>query len=154
MAGRTMEAVVFMGIQATGKSSFYKLRFFRSHVRISLDLVRTRNRERTLLEACLQTGQPFVVDNTNPCREDRQRYIPRALERGFRVRGYYFRSAIADALRRNDERPAVERVPERGVLGCYARLEPPTLAEGFDELFFVRLTDDGFDVEEWNDEVR
>ncbi|MBO6939171.1 MAG: AAA family ATPase [Deltaproteobacteria bacterium] len=149
-----MEAVVFMGIQATGKSSFYKERFFRSHVRISLDLVRTRNRERVLLEACLDTGQPFVIDNTNPTPEDRQRYIPRALERGFRVHGYYFSSSIADALRRNGARRELERVPERGVLACYARLERPTFAEGFDELSFVRLTANGFDVQEWNDEIR
>ncbi len=31
-----MEAVIFIGIQAIGKSSFYKRRFFRMHVRINL----------------------------------------------------------------------------------------------------------------------
>ena len=41
-----MEAIVFIGLQASGKSSFYKERFFSTHVRISLDLLRTRNRER------------------------------------------------------------------------------------------------------------
>lgn len=30
-----MEAVVFIGLQASGKSSFYKERFFSTHVRIS-----------------------------------------------------------------------------------------------------------------------
>ena len=34
-----MEAIIFTGIQATGKSTFYKQNFFNSHVRISLDLL-------------------------------------------------------------------------------------------------------------------
>lgn len=69
-----MEAVIFVGLQASGKSSFYTERFFSTHVRISLDLLRTRNRERRLLTACLETQQPFVIDNTNPSREERTKY--------------------------------------------------------------------------------
>ncbi|MBN1315005.1 MAG: hypothetical protein JXA42_06040 [Anaerolineales bacterium] len=38
-----MQAVIFIGIQATGKSTFFKERFFNTHVRISLDLLKTRN---------------------------------------------------------------------------------------------------------------
>ena len=33
-----MEMVLFVGIQATGKPSFYLERFFRTHVRINLDM--------------------------------------------------------------------------------------------------------------------
>ncbi|MEN3294973.1 MAG: hypothetical protein V7642_4226, partial [Burkholderiales bacterium] len=40
-----MEMLLFIGIQASGKSTFYKERFFDTHVRISMDLLRTRNRE-------------------------------------------------------------------------------------------------------------
>ncbi len=40
-----MEAVIFIGIQATGKSIFYKDRFFKTHIRINLDMLRTMNRE-------------------------------------------------------------------------------------------------------------
>ncbi|MCB9352743.1 MAG: ATP-binding protein, partial [Lewinellaceae bacterium] len=32
-----MEGILFIGIQASGKSTFYKERFFNSHLRISLD---------------------------------------------------------------------------------------------------------------------
>jgi predicted kinase len=35
-----MQAVILVGIQAAGKSPFYRERFFGSHVRISLDLLR------------------------------------------------------------------------------------------------------------------
>lgn len=67
MGGRElrMEAVIFCGVQASGKSGFYRERFFRTHVRVSLDLLRTRHREKLFLHLCLESGQRFVVDNTN-----------------------------------------------------------------------------------------
>jgi predicted kinase len=150
-----MEAILFIGLQATGKSSFYKHRFFRTHVRISLDLLRTRNRERLLLEMCLKTGQPFVIDNTNPRREDRSEALALARAAGFRTVGYYFQSRLADALRRNASRAGDERIPDPGVLGTYGRLELPARDEGFDELYYVRLIEpENFVVEAWSDEIR
>ena len=53
-----VQAILFTGIQATGKSSFYRERFFHSHVRINLNMLRTRHRERVLLRACLEALQP------------------------------------------------------------------------------------------------
>jgi hypothetical protein len=35
-----MEEIIFVGIQASGKSTFYKEKFFNSHLRISNDLFR------------------------------------------------------------------------------------------------------------------
>ncbi|MCZ7685192.1 MAG: AAA family ATPase [Sandaracinaceae bacterium] len=150
----TMEAILFTGIQATGKTTLYRERFFRTHVRISLDLLRTRHREAAFLDACLATQQPFVVDNTNPARVDRARYITAARRAGFRVVSYYFSSQIGPALARNRERTGKERIPEPGVLGTYGRLEPPSRDEGFDAMFFVRMHESGFAVEEWRDEAR
>lgn len=144
-----MEAVVFIGLQASGKSSFYKERFFSTHVRISLDLLRTRNRERRLLAACLETQQPFVIDNTNPTREERAPYIDAARTAKYSVIGYYFRSKTEDCLARNRQR--AERVPEVGILSTIKKLERPKLEEGFAALRYVRLTEAGFDVEDWND---
>ena len=40
-------------------------RFFRTHVRLSLDMLRTRHRERLLFQAYLEAKQSFVIDNTN-----------------------------------------------------------------------------------------
>jgi hypothetical protein len=66
------------------------------------------------------------------------------------VIGYYFNSAAEAALLRNQQRPLAEQVPERGIRGTRARLELPTYDEGFDELYFVRIGDDGhFVVEPW-----
>lgn len=146
-----MEAVVFIGLQGSGKSSFYKERFFSTHVRISLDLLRTRNRERQFLTVCLETKQPFVIDNTNPGRQDRAKYIEAAREAQYAVIGYYFRSKVDECLARNQER--TEIVPMAGILSTARKLELPRLDEGFDNLRYVRLTESGFVVEEWTNEV-
>lgn len=146
-----MEAVVFIGLQASGKSSFYKERFFATHVRISLDLLRTRNRERRMLAVCLETQQPFVIDNTNPGREDRAAYIDAAKSAKYSVIGYYFQSQVPKCLERNRQRTV--QVPDVAIFSTAKKLELPTLDEGFDELRFVRLTEAGFLVEEWNNEI-
>jgi predicted kinase len=108
-----MEAVILVGIQAAGKSTFYKQRFFATHVRISLDLLRTRHRERSLLEWCLAHGQPFVVDNTNPTVAERAAYIAPARAAGFRVVGYYFESNVPSSIRRNAVRSGNAACPRR-----------------------------------------
>jgi predicted kinase len=85
-----MEAVIFVSIQAAGKSTFCRERFFDSHMRINLDMLRTRHREGLLFEACLEAKQKFVLDNTNLTREEREKYIVRAKEFGFKITGYFF----------------------------------------------------------------
>ena len=150
-----MEAVIFIGIQAVGKSSFYRARFFNSHVRINLDMLKTRYRETLLLRACIEGQQPFVVDNTNVLAAERAPYIEAAKRAGFVVNGFYFRSRVTDALALNRTRPEFERIPDKGILGKYKQLQIPRLAEGFDQLFYVTMGTTGeFIVQEWADEVR
>ena len=148
-----MEAVIFVGIQASGKSFFYRERFFDTHLRINLDMLKTRHREQILLRACVEAKQPFVVDNTNPSIEERARYIGSAKSAGNRVIGYYFHSGVREAIARNARRTGKQRIPERGILGTYKRLRPPALEEGLDLLYDVRIDAAGhFVVEEWSDE--
>jgi hypothetical protein len=134
------EAVVFTGVQAAGKSTLYRERFFETHVRISMDLLKTRNRERLLLEACLVGKQPFVVDNTNPLAADRAKYVQPARAAGFFVSGYFFRATTREAIARNKQRTDKPPIPVPGLLGTYKRLEEPRWEEGFDALFTVTLT--------------
>ena len=146
------QAIIFIGIQASGKSTFYRDRFDRTHLRINLDMLKTRHREKRLLETCLEIGQSFVVDNTNPTPEDRKRYIEPAQLQGFQIVGYYFQSTIAQSVRRNQGREPKWQVPEKGIRGTLKRLVVPQYAEGFDELYSARILSAGkFAVEKWED---
>ena len=149
-----MEAVLLIGIPASGKSSFYASRFAHSHLRVNRDMLRTPYREQELFATLLRIGQPLVIDNTNVTLEQRQRFIAPARASGFRVEGYYLASKLVECLPRNAAREGVARIPDVGVIDAASRLERPQLAEGFDRLYYVRMTDQGFAVEEWDDAVR
>lgn len=149
-----MEAVVLIGIQASGKSSFCREHLIDTHVRINLDMLGTRHREKLLIAACLEAKQPFVIDNTNPTRVERVGYVEQAKAAGFRVVGYYFASKVEDCKARNTQRPADQVVPLAGLLGTYGRLQLPERREGFDELYYVTIDQhNAFIVSEWADEV-
>src|SRR5262245_47463971 len=149
-----VEAVILIGLQGAGKSTFYRQRFARSHVHVSLEALKTRHRERTLLAECIAQRRPLVVDNTNPARADRAAYIVPVKQAAYRVVGYYFQSRVEDCQHRNLQRPVGEQVPWLGLLGTAGRLELPGYAEGFDELHYVRIDNAGqFVVEDWRDEV-
>lgn len=108
-----------------------------------MDMLKTRHREKLLFHACLEMKQPFVVDNTNPTREDRQKYIDLAKKNKFKIIGYYFSSEISQSLERNRKRAESEIIPERGIKGTYSKLELPDYTEGFDELYYVKTDEMG-----------
>ena len=148
-----MQAVIFIGVQASGKSTFFRERFFDTHVRINLDMLKIRPREKIILDACLESHQNFVVDNTNPTIEDRKRYILPAKAANYEVVGYYFDSKIAASLQRNQERLEKQRIPDGGIRSTYYKLQMPSLNEGFDKLYYVKIDPQGtFVVEEWVDD--
>ncbi|MFB0495243.1 putative kinase [Mucilaginibacter sp. OAE612] len=148
-----MEAIIFCGIQATGKTTFFKESFFNTHMRISLDQLNTRNKELRFIETCFQTSHPFVIDNTNSSLEERAKYITIAKANNFKVIGYYFQSKITDAIKRNNQRVGKENIPEIGIRGTFKRLVLPQIAEGFDELYYVVAENNTFTVNKWSDEV-
>lgn len=114
-----------------------------------MDLLRTRYRESSFITACLATQQRFVVDNTNPTRSDRARYIEAAQTAKFRVIGYFFEPDPKASYERNQARTGKRRVPPAGLFGILKRLEHPAVDEGFDSLFLVRAKDGMFAVVPW-----
>jgi predicted kinase len=138
-----MEAIVLCGVQGSGKTSLYVERFVETHVRVSLDVLRTRRREQALVRLCLESGQRFVVDNTNPTQAERRRYVEPARAAGFRTVAYLVEIDVEDALARNARRPDRRRVRAAGVVGTGRRLQRPTPEEGFDELWHATAAPDG-----------
>ena len=145
--------IVFTGLQASGKTTFWRKRF-PEFAHVNLDTLHTRNKERLLIEDCFTTGAAFVVDNTNPTREDRARYIQAAQEHGYRVIGYYFQSSISACRERNNRREGKAHLPDVALASTYAKLELPSIAEGFDELYYVRIDHDHFAIEPWKIEEK
>lgn len=143
-------AVIFIGIQASGKTTFYN-RYFSDYVHINLDTLKRRSRENTLLNKCIENGQSFVVDNTNPTREVREKYFDALKDEGYEIHGYFFCSSIEDCLLRNSKRQGRACIPEVGVRATYAKLEAPGFDEGFDKLYNVYISGGDFEVCEWHD---
>ena len=138
-----MQLIIFTGVQASGKSSFYLLNLAHSHLRINLDMLKTRHRENMIFEACLASKTKTVIDNTNPTKADRARYIQRAKDAGFEVISYYFETDLKSTLERNSHRIGKANIPEVGVRATYKKLEVPNLDEGFDEMFKVKIVGNG-----------
>jgi len=138
-----VEAIVFCGIQASGKTSFYRGHLQDTHIRLSLDMLRTRHREALLVQACVDAKQPFVVDNTNPTAAERRPYVEAARAGRFHVVAYFFDVRPRDAVERNEQRPGKQRIPIPGILGTYKRLERPRHEEGFDAIYRVTPGADG-----------
>lgn len=143
-----MEIIIFCGIQASGKTTFYKENFFNSHVRISLDQLNTRNKEQVFMQACFSIQQRFVVDNTNPTKDERAKYIEAAKAHKYKVIGYYFKSTINDAIMRNSQRIGKEKIREVGIRATNKKLEVPSISEGYDLLYWVEIIDNDFNVVE------
>ena len=53
----------------------------------------------------------------------------------------FFKTPLEVCLSRNADRPADEVVPERNVRNVYAAIEPPTIAEGFEQIIEVTVVD-------------
>jgi predicted kinase len=139
-----MECVILIGIQGSGKSTFYKEYFFHSHVRINLDMLKTRHKEDIYLAASYQAKQKFVVDNTNARLQDRSKYIQLSKKFGYKVIVYYLKPDIAGSLHRNEGRHGKARVPAAAIRATLNKLEAPDFTEGFDELYEVVIENEQF----------
>ncbi|HEY5823379.1 MAG TPA: ATP-binding protein [Cyclobacteriaceae bacterium] len=148
-----MEMVILIGIPASGKSSFYKMNFFNTHMRVSLDLFNTRNKEQRFMELAFSLQQRMVLDNTNVTRESRLIVISKAKAFKYKVKGYYFESRLNACLERNELRSGKDKVDPIGIRSKHKDLELPLFSEGFDELFYVTMVNDEFKVNEWKDEI-
>jgi predicted kinase len=151
-----MELVLFIGVQGSGKSTFYRQRFAATYDHVSLDRLRNnprpRRRQVQLIAEALAAGRSVVVDNTSPTPAVRAPLITLGRAYGATIAGYYFVTPVADALARNRRREGRERVPDVAIYATAKKLVPPSYAEGFDRLYVVRIGEDGsFEVGDWEE---
>lgn len=136
------EAVIFIGLQGSGKTTYFKKHFAATHSHISRDVQSTANLEAALLRDCLQSGRSFVVDNTNATRVVRAPYIRQAKAAGYHVRSYFFDTPVRTAIGRNNHRNDKKPIPVPAILRIAKTLQPPTPDEGFDEIQVVKIESD------------
>jgi predicted kinase len=148
-----MELIIFIGLQASGKSTFFRQQFATTHEHISKDLMPRKGKEQRqqqLIETALEAGKSIVVDNTNPSPIERASIIDRGKRYQATIIGYYFSSVIEECMQRNRQREGKALVPDVGFYTTVKKLEKPDYAEGFDRLFYVRIGENNdFIISEW-----
>jgi predicted kinase len=152
-----MEIVILTGLQASGKSTFFRIYLAATHEHISKDQMRNnKHRGRTqaqLIEEALQKGHSVVIDNTNPTVEVREPLIRLGRMYDAEITGYYFESQVRQCLERNRLREGKARVPDVAIYVTAKKLVRPSYNEGFDKLFSVRITGDStFEIQEWKED--
>jgi len=159
LKGSMVECVILIGLQAAGKTTFYRQRFAETHAHVSMDRFPNARRKAARLLAeltrALDAGHSVVVDNTNPTVDVRAPLIRLARARGAEVAGYYLEATTREAVARNRRREGKARVPDVGIFATAKRLQPPLRAEGFHRLYRTRMRADGsFAVEDWIGDMR
>lgn len=139
---------IMTGIQGSGKTTFCR-RCLPSYTRINLDELHTRNKENQAFEDALQKGLDIVIDNTNPTVTDRDKYIRRAKNESYRIVGYFMQSRIKECIERNHKRTGKARVPDQAIAATSNKLQLPSFEEGFDELYFVSISNGNFRIDKW-----
>ena len=141
------ECIIFIGLPASGKTTFYQRRFAETHRHISKDhwpnVSNKDARQADAMRTALTRGDPVVIDNTHPSPADRAPVIALARECGARLIGYYFTATTREAVGRNRGREGKARVPDAAIFTKAKRMTMPAGKEGFDELYSVSIATDG-----------
>ncbi len=128
------EAIIFIGLPGSGKTTYFADHFATTHAHVSRDIQQTAQRETAFFCECLRSGRSLVVDNTNATRAVRSSYIRDAKAAGFHVLCYFFDTPVRTAIGRNNHRKDKKPIPVPAILRAAKRLEPPTLEEGIAEI--------------------
>ncbi|MDN3260210.1 ATP-binding protein [Streptomyces sp. CSDS2] len=138
------DLAVLVGLQASGKSTFYARCLSGRYELVGKDLFPrgARNkqaRQMRLITEHLAAGRSVAVDNTNPSPREWAPLVAAARAHGATVTAYWFPPDVPGSLRRNAAREGRGRVPDVGVLATLKRLRRPSVADGFDAVYEVRF---------------
>ena len=147
------ELAVLIGLQAAGKTTFYREHLAATHEHVSKDnwpnAGRRERRQLAVVDALLAAGRDVAVDNTNPSARLRAALLEVARRHGAHTVAYWFPPDKAGSMARNSARPDETRVPDVGLFATLGRLTEPSPEEDFDVVRVVRFDGwGGFTVED------
>ena len=143
-----MDIIILIGLQASGKSTFYRTHFADTHEHVSKDLLnRSKNQKKNQkqaerIERAFQQQRSVVVDNTNVTVQDRLPLIDVGRRYNATIIGYYFQPDVSSSRARNMQRTGKAQLPEKAIFITAHKFEPPSYAEGFDTLYYVHIEKD------------
>ena len=126
------EAVIFVGLQGSGKTTYFHEHFAATHTLVSRDI--HKDAEKAVIAECIRARKSFVIDDTNATRTSRARHIADAKAAGFQVTAVFFDTPARTAIGRNHHRKDKKPIPVPAILRTAKQLEKPSAAEGFDEV--------------------
>ncbi|GMS96311.1 hypothetical protein PENTCL1PPCAC_18486, partial [Pristionchus entomophagus] len=137
------EIIVMVGFPGSGKSSFAK-RLEKDHGYVVVNRDTLGNWQKCVAKArdALQLGKSVVVDNTNPDKESRKRYIVLGAEQRVTVRCFEMTTTMQHAQHNVKYRMMFREGLDVStmVLRMHSsKYEPPSLSEGFQSLVKVNF---------------
>jgi bifunctional polynucleotide phosphatase/kinase len=132
------EMLLMVGAPGSGKTTHSRRLETEGYARVNMDELQTAARCVAEATRALARGQSVVIDNTNPDRAARARYIAVARKAGpgVRVRCAVHTASKDVCFHNNTYRGAFQGapvVPAIAIHSYFKRYEPPSPAEGIDE---------------------
>jgi len=145
IASDSQEMLIFVGMPASGKSSFVKKYLEpKGYVWINRDTLGTPAKCVKGAQKAIDDGKSVVIDNTSPTTADRAQYINLAKAASIPVRCFkfdlsrelanhlnFYREKVTDGERR--------RVPDVGFNVYKSKYQEPKLTDGYKEICTVRF---------------
>lgn len=136
------EVILMVGSPGSGKSFFCKTHLIpKGYAHVNRDTLGSWQKCIRILVNHIQEKRSVVIDNTNPDRESRKRYIEVVKKHGVKCRCFLMDTSFKQAEHNNQFRELTDKthVPVTNiVLRSYRKqFQDPDLQEGFDEIVHV-----------------
>ncbi|KAK9887859.1 hypothetical protein WA026_000167 [Henosepilachna vigintioctopunctata] len=149
------DIILMVGSQGSGKSHFCRTKLLPTgYIHINRDKLKSWEKCVLMLEECITKQKNAVIDNTNPDKASRKKYIAVAKKYNIQCRCFVMSTSFEHCRHNNKFRALTDKTHEPiGDMLLYSyrkNFEPPELSEGFSEIVEIPFIPK-FDSREHND---
>lgn len=134
---KTQEIILFVGYPASGKSTFYETHLKPAgYAHVNQDELKTLAKCLSMTKKYIKEKKSICVDNTNPSKEIRQKYIQLSKDNNIPIRCIYFNVDLPTAKFLNSYRTNIsnKNIPEISYNVYKKNFIEPSIEEGFSEV--------------------